>query len=650
MREYRIISILILIFFIESSVLHATYSYDFQHVDTVPTPWHPLEVESKLSSLSIKCWGREYQFNNSILPFQIYSLDKKLLESPIYIDIQKDNKTFELLDQDIFIERVDEDLVELKGKARISGLKNSYLRTNIVIEYDGLMIISLFIESEEGWEPDIMSMIISYNGQIAKNFLKWPEGSKHLDYYGKLPDGNNEIITDRYTPYYWIGDDYKGLFWFCEGIKDWPNNKSNDAIKVIRDDNRIIQNFNLGKTSKFTFGLQATPVKPLPDNWRKYRITNNPSEKNIRIKWIKPGRENSIKFHSWPQAENEGIYKELVEDFQKKGHLFYAYAATTRLDESLDVLVRNKFKWEVNEIQSKDVEGGVNLTYIHPESEGFADSLSEAFVFYMREYNLDGYYLDGGGLFKYWKDKDGNRFFPILAYRELQKKLYEAVKKTNPKALIITHMSTQMDIPVLAYSDAYVDGEQFRSKNKEKIINYAVNDSYLDKITLDQFRTEFMGKQWGLIPFFLPEFSIEDRKQEQPTLGLATLLLLHDVQPWAGNSNIKVWSKMYDRLDDFEFSAANVEFVPYYSYEPIATSKYEDVLVSAYRKENETLLIIGNLSKKRTKGKIKLNKSYFENYDFKSIYSLVNSQKKTKLFNRISYDLEPLSYDLIWIK
>lgn len=617
--------------------------------DTIPKPWTNVIVTENFNEIKVACWGREYHFNNNILPSQIYSLEKEVLKDEVKFEILEGTQKVKTSDSNIKVLTANNKEVVIAGSSKILNLDNTYINTEIRIEYDGLMLIDLFINSEENWSPDFMSIIIPYKNDFVKYFLKWPESGKDLSYYGKLPEGKGLLQQNKYIPYIWMGSDETGLFWFCEGTKNWPNYNKKNAIEYVRTGDVLTQRLNLGKTNKFSFGLQATPVKPLPDNWREYRITDNPSKKNIRIKWIKPGRENSIKFHSWPQAENDDVYKDLVENTQKDGHLFYAYTATTRVDENLEVFKRNKNNWEVSHIQSKNVEGGVNLSYIHPASEGYADSLSTAFASYMKKYNLDGYYLDGGDLFKYWTDSRGNRFFPILAYRELQRKLYEAVKKTNPEALIITHMSTQMDIPVLAYSDAYVDGEQFRTKN-DGIVHYKVNDSYLDVISLEQFRTEFMGKQWGLIPFFLPEFSVNDQKLEQPTLGLATLLLLHDVQLWAGNSNKKVWEELYEYLDEFGFTSKGVEFFSYYADTPIATSKQEDVLVSAYQKGAETLLIIVNLSKKKRKGKIKLNKSYFKGRGIKSVTSMVNKVNKTTIFNRISYDLEPLSYDLIWIK
>lgn len=79
-------------------------------------------------------------------------------------------------------------------------------------------------------------------------------------------------------------------------------------------------------------------------------------------------------------------------------------------------------------------------------------------------------------------------------------------------------------IPLLAYHDAILLGEHFRGK---------VKDNYLDVFALDTFRAELIGRQWGVMSFFLPEFGGntggDATQQVEPTGGLMVLPMLHDV-------------------------------------------------------------------------------------------------------------------------
>ena len=40
---------------------------------------------------------------------------------------------------------------------------------------------------------------------------------------------------------------------------------------------------------------------------------------------------------------------------------------------------------------------------------------------------------------------------------------------------------------------------------------------------LDTFRAEYMGRQWGIMPFFLPEFPASYARQVEPTRGLESV-------------------------------------------------------------------------------------------------------------------------------
>jgi hypothetical protein len=123
---------------------------------------------------------------------------------------------------------------------------------------------------------------------------------------------------------------------------------------------------------------------------------------------------------------------------------------------------------------------------------------------------------------------------------------------------------------------------------------------------LDQWRTEYTGRQWGIMPFILPEFDPERRTQIEPTRGLAALVMLHDTAVWPIWSNGAVWAKMYDALDAFGYVES--EFIPYFDETPPATTDMKDVYISVYKRaDGRALAIIGNTSKEARTGTVTLN-------------------------------------------
>jgi hypothetical protein len=115
-----------------------------------------------------------------------------------------------------------------------------------------------------------------------------------------------------------------------------------------------------------------------------------------------------------------------------------------------------------------------------------------------------------------------------------------------------------------------------------------------------------MGKQWGIMPFFLPEFDAEHSAQIEPTRGLAALTMLHDVSVWPIWSNVSVWNEMYDALDAFGY--VDSEFIPYFDPNPPASTDMQDVYISVYkRSDGRALAIVGNTSREDRSGTITLS-------------------------------------------
>jgi hypothetical protein len=611
---------------------------------SVPAPWTALQIEETNQKVTVGCWGRKYVFDQSYLPSQIYSQDVPLLSRPMDIITSYKGTVLQFNPPSIkVISKTDESIdiaTTVSSKNYQFGVIS--IGTQIHIEYDGLMLISLKTTYPTKFKPDSFAIEIPYNTNVSKYYIKGGPNS-NANYSGGFSLKNGLLLASDFAPYFWIGDNYRGLFWFCESAQNWPDAQESTAIQIINQQNEVIQKFDLGSIDFYQFGIQATPVKSLLNNWRNLRFS--PAIKsNVIIPWPKPGTTSSTKYFGWPEAVNDDNYTALINKYHQNGTLVLSYATITMLPGSSPFYQENKTKWIEGPKPMKLPTD--SLIFIEPNSKNYKESIPQQLAYYLKKYNLDGYYLDGTKLYPYFNK--GQIYYPILAYRELQKRLYDSVKSKNPNALIIAHMSSSMNIPVLSFVDGYVDGEQFRSASNGKQV-YKVRESYLDVIDLDQFRAEFIGKQWGIVPFFLPEFDPASINSVQPTLGLVSLLLVHDVQPWPIFSNISIWNKMYEALDSFGFQ--NSTFVPYYSDTPPASANdLKGVYISAYKKTNQALIIVSNLSKNKISGKITLNISVLGLKNINDVYSFSDSAKADFNQNTISINLDPLSYKLFWVK
>jgi hypothetical protein len=186
--------------------------------------------------------------------------------------------------------------------------------------------------------------------------------------------------------------------------------------------------------------------------------------------------------------------------------------------------------------------------------------------------------------------------------------MYAVIKSMSRTTFTMAHESGKVGIPILAYDDAHLDGEHFINR---------VKDNYMDVMSLDAFRAEFMGRQWGPMPFFLPELRDDYSSQIEPTRGMLALLMIHDVSPWAVSCKLKVMNDAWTALDEFGYAKAS--FLPYFDSQPPATfdpqplsitglNDVHRVNISAYQQDDKrTLLIVANLDKDRRVGKLRIN-------------------------------------------
>ena len=144
-------------------------------------------------------------------------------------------------------------------------------------------------------------------------------------------------------------------------------------------------------------------------------------------------------------------------------------------------------------------------------------------------------------------------------------------------------------MPLLSFADSCYDGENIQG---------AFRKGGLEFLSLDAFRAEFMGINYGFIPNFIAyvaeNFSLEK---------ISALTLLHNVHSRPGNlhnSDIKketieyaamVWS-IFDKYDLDE-----KQWIPYFENNEVTTTE-DKVYISLYKGEKETVAIVSSFAGK----------------------------------------------------
>jgi hypothetical protein len=370
-----------------------------------------------------------------------------------------------------------------------------------------------------------------------------------------------------------------------------------------------------GQTAKgpwhFRFGLQATPVKAMRRGSREWTT-------HIEIPWPAPTKDSETHF-GYPEAKDPETFANRVRGLQAAGQKVLPYSCLSFFSIGAPEGPWFQKDWlkpgtgTTFDMCSDVTAYGEDVWAVFPQARFFADFIVWKNIQFLEKYNLDGFYHDNVivGSSNDWTDASGKRqpSYPVLATRSLYRRLYAAVHAAKPDAILMGHMSGKMWIPVLAYEDCTLDGENFIGKVKE---------SYMDVMPLAMFRAEFMGRQWGLKPFFIPEFDNKAIAEVTPTRELLAILILHDAGVWPG-CNANEVREIYDKLAAFGYGDA--DFIPYFDAEPPAATNMKGVYVSVYKRpDGRALAFVANLSKEDCTGSISFNEKRI-GFPIKSISS-----------------------------
>ena len=95
-----------------------------------------------------------------------------------------------------------------------------------------------------------------------------------------IPDGSGDVYVTDFKLIFWIGDHQRGIAWFTESDQYWWPFRQQGAIRIVRHPDRVELRIGmitapgspLPTAATLSFGLMATPIKPLPEGWRNWRF------------------------------------------------------------------------------------------------------------------------------------------------------------------------------------------------------------------------------------------------------------------------------------------------------------------------------------------------------------------------------------------
>jgi hypothetical protein len=171
------------------------------------------------------------------------------------------------------------------GQARWSaGPLNARVRTEY--DYDGMMLVTLTIDPTQDASVHRLSLVLPLREPLARYMHAVGDGLRH-NYAGFTPSGQGRIwdstkankleISGTFFPYLWLGDGERGICWFADTDRDWLLDEVSPTIQLTREGGVLAVRVHfvtrpgpLHRPHTITFGLQATPTKPMPEGWRRW--------------------------------------------------------------------------------------------------------------------------------------------------------------------------------------------------------------------------------------------------------------------------------------------------------------------------------------------------------------------------------------------
>ena len=567
---------------------------------TVPPPWTPLAVDGR----AVSCWNRVYAFGDSPFPQDVRVEGEPILAAPIRLGGRAQGESIRWTDPTTAFEETAPDRCILKAGARSGRLR---CQAKTTVEFDGMVRVDVELVPQEDTQVEKLFLDIPLRKSWATLRYIVRDMSDFYDpsICGAVPD----TWHGPFTPHVWLGNERGGLAWFAETDRAWQLQEKDHAVSTAREDDAVRLRVNivdhtvaLTAPLSFTFGLQATPTKPVPWDWQKWRVSCwYEFEPNLLIEWAHPW---VVRWFAFPEpAEREktihGTPDERIAQAREKGAAYVQYININKSSAGVPEFSYRKAEWWAGsgDMTCGDVAAfGHDLMAVCPRTN-WSDFFVRSVKRFVDSHDVDGLYVDNAQV---WPcnnpthgcggddGADSTSICPIFSTRELQKRIYRYTKAKDPEFILVAH-ACAFYVPFLSFFDIYAGGERFMTLSRTHDANY------MRALPLDVFRAEFIGRNWGNVPILLAELKkhTEDPKHTENMLGLARL---HGTLLWPGMSGCNQKTMMDVWRAEREFGIGDATFRPYWEETEATSCGPAGVEVSLYVRPDRTLAYIVNLT------------------------------------------------------
>ena len=551
--------------------------------DIVLPGFEPIRVKGNTVSTVL----REHEMNGLGLWDQIRSQGTPLLKGPMRLEVQTGGKTLQAEGHGLKFTEAAETRLVSQTSLSVGPLVGT---ATSEWDYDGLMWWRLTLAPTTE-TIDAVTLVVPLNDQLAPLFHECTDGVR-FNYAGFTPPGEGQVwnstkaaknsILGSHVPYIWLGGEERGLSVCGENDRGWITDPKVPCQEIVRKADGTLElrlhliatPSKIDQPREIQVGFQATPVKPMPANWRVWSISGR--TKNLPASalqqvflgsgmyWgtvtpcedVYPRDQDFSIYDKFAETRRSGqIDQQFVEDWLKR------YKTGTDYDQGYRPHIQSGFGTMSGKPQNVLLyTNGRGARFDTPEGQTFIDEWhADAFpprkygygtgVWYdmdpvesFRDYAM-WYYKKMFTTFAdalYWDDVYLRGNFDTVgthAYELPDGNIQPDYGPTNMRTLIkrtavlacelgkqpanMAHMTNTANAQVLAFVQTNLSWED-RSGDAP----------FQERFSRDYIRAESIGRQFGNVPFVIPLIEGNQEKIPLAHRSFAGATLTHELKNW----------------------------------------------------------------------------------------------------------------------
>ena len=276
--------------------------YDsYGEADRVPKPWTPVDCRNR----TVSVWGREMTWEHGLLPSRVTSQGIDLLARPVRVALAVGGETHDLGLDSFTVKARSRKRVELSATGAAAGV---VIQADMWVEYDGFLWIALTPrDTMPGRRVEALRVHVAL--PAARTTLYQTFSRPLTGWIGndtiRLPwmARSKESIVNFY---HWFGNEDRGLGFTFASLQHWSP-KTGENVCTVRPGKEVTTyTINLVETPvslsgrRYAFGLQATPIKPLPPDYH-CMMGSTLQHASWKAWWLAP--ENIDMTLTWPHPQ-----------------------------------------------------------------------------------------------------------------------------------------------------------------------------------------------------------------------------------------------------------------------------------------------------------------------------------------------------------